>query len=365
MNPYQSLPAKAFWRSAIAERPLLGIGNLWAPKFNITPTDNIVTAGSCFAQHISRSLLAHGYTWLDAEPAPPMLSAEQKRNFGFGVFSFRTGNIYTTAMLRQWLSWALEKTEPPAEAWITDGRVYDPFRPNVEPNGFSSTAEMLASRENTLAAIRAAVKQASVFVFTLGLTEAWINSNNGAVYPMCPGTVAGTFDPSSHEFKNYSYNEVLSNLQAAVNLMRKANEQLRVLLTVSPVPLTAIASDDHVLVATTYSKSTLRAVAGDLARELAFVDYFPSYEIIATFPFRGIFFGPNMRSVGQEGVDFVMKSFFRALNDQKAPAEPSRSQARPAAPAIDSHWAASAKAQRALEETQCEEELLAAFGDTK
>ena len=38
--------------------------------------------------------------------------------------------------------------------------------------------------------------------------------------------------------------------------------KLRILLTVSPVPLTATAGDDHVLLATTYSKSVLRAGRG-------------------------------------------------------------------------------------------------------
>ncbi|WP_428660504.1 GSCFA domain-containing protein [Reyranella sp.] len=40
---------------------------------------------------------------------------------------------------------------------------------------------------------------------------------------------------------------------------------VRFLLTVSPVPLKASASQNHVLAATTYSKSVLRAVAGQLA----------------------------------------------------------------------------------------------------
>ena len=82
------------------------------------------------------------------------------------------------------------------------------------------------------------------------------------------------------------------------------------LLTVSPVPLTATAENRHVLVSTIHSKSILRAVAGELASRFDFIDYFPSYEIVISPPFRGMFFQNNMRSVHEQGVDFVMSHFF-------------------------------------------------------
>ena len=85
---------------------------------------------------------------------------------------------------------------------------------------------------------------------------------------------------------------------------------MRFILTVSPVPLTATASGNHVLPATTYSKSVLRAVAGHLAEHRKGVDYFPSFEIITNQAARGTFFEPNLRSVRNDGVDVVMKTFF-------------------------------------------------------
>lgn len=73
-------------------------------------------------------------------------------------------------------------------------------------------------------------------------------------------------------------------------------------------------SGDHVLVATMASKSTLRAVAGQVASQFDFVDYYPSYEIINSPPFRGSFFEPNQRGVNHVGVDHVMTSFFGCLS---------------------------------------------------
>nr|WP_300983231.1 GSCFA domain-containing protein [Roseicyclus sp.] len=118
---------------------------------------------------------------------------------------------------------------------------------------------------------------------------------------MCPGTVAGRFDPDQHVFRNQDYGFIEARLLQALKLIRGVNPRVRVLLTVSPVPLTATKSDAHVLVATTWSKSVLRAVAGQTAARLGFVDYFPSYEIIASTPFGGRFYEDNKRGVKRKG----------------------------------------------------------------
>ncbi|MFE9886213.1 hypothetical protein [Streptomyces scopuliridis] len=70
MNPYQSLPARSFWRPVVAERDRLAIDDLWTPKFAIGQDDPVRTAGSCFAARIGPALLEQGMNWYDAEPAP-------------------------------------------------------------------------------------------------------------------------------------------------------------------------------------------------------------------------------------------------------------------------------------------------------
>ena len=136
----------------------------------------------------------------------------------------------------------------------------------------------------------------------------------------------------------------------------------RVLLTVSRVPLTATATDNHVLVATMESKSILRAVAAETIEDRSFIDYFPSYEIINSPVYRGSFFEPNQRSVNHHGVDHVMNMFFSCLN-AKFPekgsilATPKPTTERKSGPAqADETGALSA------DDLVCEEELLASFG---
>ncbi|WP_088708449.1 GSCFA domain-containing protein [Noviherbaspirillum denitrificans] len=313
-HPYTSLPSKSFWKAAIAERDALDIADLWNPKFSLAKSDRVITTGSCFAQHISRALKSNGFNWFNAEPAPAHLDEDARANAGYDVFSFRLGNVYTARQLRQWTAWALGLEEQSREIIRGNGRYFDPFRPTIPQDGFASEEELWAARDVTLQCIRTAVRSADVFVFTLGLTEAWMNKQ-GFIYPLCPGTIRGTFSKEEHFFHNFTFEEIYADLDYTFSELRRLNPDLRFLLTVSPVPLTATATQNHVLVATTYSKSVLRAVAGTLTDRYADVDYFPSYEIITAPPFEGRFFDQNRRTVTSEGVAFVMRQFLSALED--------------------------------------------------
>jgi hypothetical protein len=312
----------------VAEQKPLDIDDVWTPAFAIGQDEPIITAGSCFAARIGPALLDAGMNWFDAEAAPPGLTPEQRQARGYGAFSFRTGNIYTPAVLRQWLSWALGRTTPPQEAWQDGDRFYDPYRPAIEPDGWASPQEMLESRETTLAAIRTAVSTAACLVFTMGLTEAWLDTDDKTVYSACPGTVRGVFDARRHTFHNFTVAEVERDLTEAITLARSINPGLRILLTVSPQPLTATATAAHALTANSHTKSVLRAAAGELATRDEQVDYFPSYELISSAPFRGMFYAPNLRAVTPDGVAFVMRHFLAAVNQRNTDA-PQQTQRAP------------------------------------
>jgi GSCFA family len=311
-NPYRDLPSKHFWRTAVAERNIREWSELYTKRIEMTSATRISAAGSCFAQHIGRQLKLRRFAFQDFELAPASLAPESRLRFGYDMFSARYGNVYTARQMLQLLRRAFGEFTPAVDAWENDGRFYDPFRPSVEAGGFVSLHELRAVREAHFTAVRRLFTESDVFIFTLGLTEAWIDRVDGAVYPICPGTIAGRFDQTRHQFVNFNYGEVLSDMSEILAIGRKMNPALKFLLTVSPVPLTATASPNHVLVATTYSKSVLRAVAGDLYGRHDFVDYFPSYEIITAPAARGGFYETNMREVTERGVKYVMSHFFSA-----------------------------------------------------
>ncbi|NCO87026.1 MAG: GSCFA domain-containing protein [Rhodobacterales bacterium] len=309
-HPYKGLPDHQFWKRAVAEVGIFDLRELYSKKFDILPQDPIVTAGSCFAQHIAHRLQNSGYHYLDTEPAPPQFPSGLLEEFGYGLYSARFGNVYTARQLLQLAQRAFGAFDPVEHLVEHRGRVFDLLRPSVEPRGFASRDEAEAMLAAHLGAVRRMFEQAGVFIFTFGLTEAWVDRRDGTTYPVCPGTAAGEFDPEKYAFKNFGYTEIMADMQAVIAMARAVNPGLKFLLTVSPVPLVATALPQHVLVSTTYSKSVLRAVAGDLESSDPLIDYFPSYEIICGIPSRSMFYLPDMRSVHPRGVDVVMTHFF-------------------------------------------------------
>ena len=342
-NPYQQQPARAFWRPAVTDVAAIEMTDLYQPRFEITHQTRIAAAGSCFASHIARQFRARGFRIMDFEPAPPMLDPDTAESWGYGQYSARFGHVYSMRQLLQLFERAEGRLEPQDHVWLKDGRAFDPFRPTIQPGGFASVTEMEADRDHHLQQVRGMLAQIDLFVFTFGLTEAWLNRADGAALPSCPGTHAGTYDPARYHFCNFRFADVLRDAEAFIEMARAQNPEMRFVFTVSPVPLTATATDQHVLAATTYSKSVLRAVCGELAMAHDFVDYFPAYELVASHPMRAIFYRPDMRNVAAEGVARVMDIFFRAHGDNGAPAP------------------AQGSGTQAESDTSCDEEILDFF----
>ncbi len=312
-HPYADLPDRAFWRRAVAEAgdTLLPVAE---PFLRLSRDDRVMTAGSCFAQHIGRSLHAAGFNHLVTEQPHPVVTPEAARAAGYGLFTARYGNLYTTTQFVQLIERAHDRFRPAEPAWeAPDGWLVDPFRPTIQPGGYGSEAELAEDRARHLACVREALETLDVLVFTLGLTEGWRSTVDGAAFPLCPGVAGGRFDPVRHRFHNLRAAEVRAELGQAIAALRVVNRHARVLLTVSPVPLTATASGDHVLPATGYSKAALRVAAQEAADEMDGVWYFPSYEIVTGPQARGRFFRPNLREVTPDGVAAVMAIFLRAV----------------------------------------------------
>ena len=199
---------------------------------------------------------------------------------------------------------------------------FRPIPPRIQPKGFVSRTEARLDREQHLAAVRRAFEEMDVFVFTLGLTEAWEDVRDGAVFPLAPGVAAGRYDPGIHRFRNFGAPEVIEDLNRSIEAIRARNPRVRILLTVSPVPLNATALERHVLVSTTYSKAVLRVAAEEVCAAWPEVDYFPSYEIITAPQVRGRYYAADARTVLEEGVRHVMGVFFRHYTSTSvAPAE--------------------------------------------
>lgn len=310
--PYDALPTTSWWHKSMSGRSPQDIDPHLKSRFSISADTKVASAGSCFAQHISRALIDRGYNYFVAEPAPAYLEPSLATRYGYGVFSARYGNLYSALQLLQLLQRAFGQFEPADQFWIDDeGRCFDLLRPRINPKGFSSRQEAAADNRRHLEAVRELFRTAETFIFTLGLTETWRSTVDGTAYPTCPGCgSAGTYDPSRYKFENLTAAATSACLASAIELMGAVNPQIQIILTVSPVPLIATMTDRHVLQATTYSKSVLRVAAEEMVLRHANVHYFASYEIITATRNAHAFIENDGRTIAPGGVDRAMEVFF-------------------------------------------------------
>lgn len=310
-HPYRGLPDHQFWSRAVARVDRADVDPIVSSTIRISQKDRIGTGGSCFAQHVAKELKRSGFNYYIAEDTAG-LSAEEIQSRNFGVFSTRYGNIYTAKQLRQLFERSFENLQPKEEPWQRpDGRWVDPFRPEIEPNGYKSADEVRSATIDHLKDVRLMFESIDVYLFTLGLTESWRRRDDGVVFPLAPGVVAGSMDPAKYEFVNFETEEIAEDLRYFVERLRDVNPRAKLLLTVSPVPLIATYEPRHVLVSATYSKAALRVAADKIEREFSNVSYLPSYEIITGNHAGSDYYESDLRSVKAEGVSHVMKVFMR------------------------------------------------------
>lgn len=319
-HPYRRLPDTSFWSRSVPLAPPGGLDPLIGAPFRISPEMQVATMGSCFAQHIARHLSRSGLKYMVTEPGPV--------DKNYGVFTARFANIYTTRQAVQMFDRAYGRFSPEEDVWAAGDAFVDPFRPTVEPGGFSSVEALHEDREKHFAAIRDMFENADVLVFTLGLTEGWRSKIDGAMLAAAPGVSGGKFDPERHEAVNLTTAEVRSDLEDLRSRLHGVNPTCKIILTVSPVPLIATNQARHVVASTSYSKAALLAAAVEFSGAHDDVAYFPSYEIITSSHSRGAYFEADLRSVRPEGVAHVMRTFTRHFVDGAGVAQTARLEAR-------------------------------------
>jgi len=266
MHPYSQQPDASFWRRFVSDTAWSDVDFVGTPKFTLSPEDKVSMAGSCFTQHIARHMRKRGLTQYQTDSAHPLSREAGVQDTSFDMFSARFGNVYTSPQCLELLQQAVGLRPIVIEDFVTqDGRVYDLLRPNTIPGGFAALEEAQADRQFHMARVRDMFEGADVLVYTLGLTESWCHRQGAYTYPVCPGTARGLFDPQQHQFHNLTQAQVVADLVALVELAGQINPGLKFIFTVSPVPLVATHTQQNVLLASSYSKSVLRAACGEVA----------------------------------------------------------------------------------------------------
>ncbi|NDV01514.1 GSCFA domain-containing protein [Pseudoroseicyclus tamaricis] len=287
-----------------------------APSFEIARSDSVFAIGSCFARNIERALDEAGMRVLSREFSLGEVgeSLDDAANFF---------NKYSIHSVLNEITWALERERFPGRDILYPGAKGTWFDAQLGMARLDfPPEEILAFRHRYLDGLKAVV-EADVVILTLGYVETWYDRALGLYLNVMPPMQAIRAEPERFEFRVLSYRDVLEGLeQLHALLCRHRTKPLKMLVTVSPVPLLATFRDMDVLVANAYSKSVQRAALDEFLIGKAGVDYFPSYEFVTLSSPEVAWSRNDYRHVAPELVDRIMSNVLTRYLPGGAEADP-------------------------------------------
>ena len=284
----------------------------------LRPDTKIFTMGSCFAFEVRRALHKRGfgitpdYISVPFNPAVQVFDKVLERNTMFH---------YDTFVMRQefeeifglWTDRAASFCEvrgrPVNQLLGGDVAYQDPTRRLV----YGRTLPLLTTLSDGISKVtHDGLTQSDVIVLTLGLTEVWPHIKTGRHFCLPPGAGLGGGEELA-TFRTSTFSENIKNMRAILDLVTAHYPQKHVVISVSPVHLEKTYTAFDVGTASTESKSILRAVAGQIAREYENVTYYPAYEM-AQF-WRMPVFNNDGRHVLSTFADQVVAGFVAVFSD--------------------------------------------------
>jgi hypothetical protein len=243
-------------------------------KFEIDHAARLFCIGSCFARHVEEVLHAQGYLVDSLNIAFPRAEWHGRAN---GLM-----NKFTVMSMLNEIEWAFgahrspEALLVPVHGGYLDCQMCAGHAPVDRQRGLE--------RREQARQYFAQIRDAGVVVMTLGHVEAWYDTETELYLNMAPPRWAMRHAAERFELHVTGYHE---NVLALMRVMERIHDHApnaRVIVTVSPVPLSETFTGQDLQVANCYSKSVLRAVATDVTNRYEFTDYFASFEAVQSLP---------------------------------------------------------------------------------
>lgn len=272
MDLHKIEPLEAMIRRAVID------GMPPSPKL-FDENSQILTFGSCFANEIRASLIGKGIT-------SATLIIPEGLNNTFALSSF--------------IEWSLTGTRSEMAYWYDNDTERGALRWEAQEEQGHYAAMM---------------KKTQGFIITLGLSEVWRDRETGGIF--WRGVPDHLFSAERHELILSNVSDNADNIRNIYNLIQEHCGDRPVIVTVSPIPLTATFRQQPCLVADAASKSILRAAVEQVMQEgHKNLYYWPSFEVVrwlgAHLP-RQTFGTPDysvdIRHVPREIVDTIVKLF--------------------------------------------------------
>ncbi len=246
----------------------------------------IGSAGSCFAFELSYGLQERGFNYLITErghrPTEGVYIDSYDPGRPLEKFSASWGILFNSPSFAQTAEHAFGHRDLPkflVKNTVDNTDLYiDPFREGVF---FSSQKAYELDRESHRAASRRALQEAEVFVVTMGLNECWEVMGYDCFLSRNPNSLAVA---SMLRHRVLTVEDNIRYMNRFISIVKNYNPNIKILLSVSPIPFlaTARANDMHVVEANSHSKAVLRVAAHELCKQHKNVFYFPSYELVTT-----------------------------------------------------------------------------------
>lgn len=276
------------------------------PKFKLRRDDKFYAIGSCFARGVENSLKKLNIAVESAAPEFDKLQPTRKQVSGLGFT-----NKYNTYSILNELRWSLDPEAVfPLDSIVqlTKTTWYDP---HTNPTLDFAPLEETLERRSLVQEVTKRITDCRAVIVTLGLAEVWRDIQADVFVNCTPIPSLFETQPGRYEFHLTGFAQNLANLEAIHALLTEyGHPDVHIVVTVSPVPLMNTFSNMDIVVANTWAKSLLRAVAQEWAAAHANVDYFPSYEIVQ-YSDRAATWEPDLRHVRGAGVQHIMELFLR------------------------------------------------------
>jgi len=284
-----------------------------SPRFPIARDARFFCMGSCFARNIEEHLIYLGLNVLSKRIVAP---AEEWPARTTGLV-----NKFTSESILNEVRWALtppDAGDPLLYSQVAEGWLDLQLAPGVRPVSLDRAVERRTYlTHNYFARLRSA----DIVVLTLGLNEVWKDHARDVYLNVAP-----TLWEVRRNKGRYSLEitDVAANLAALVairEVIKTLNPSARMIVTVSPVPLSGTFSGVDIVRANTLSKAVLRAAAEAFVQDHDDVDYFPSYEIVTHSP-RHRAYAHDRLHVMDDVVGAIMGLFTRLYIGEIEPVAP-------------------------------------------
>ncbi|UFH56926.1 GSCFA domain-containing protein [Spirosoma sp. KNUC1025] len=242
----------------------------------------IVTVGSCFADVIGRRLIDH------------------KLN----VLNNPFGTIFNPISITKLLTMALLGISPDENHYVERDGIwfhYD-FHSSLWAN---SRSDLHGKLTDCLTQTADSIRKADFLFLTLGSAVVYRHIETGKVVANChkmPGTL----------FEKYLYqiDHLREEMTRLLKSLRKANPNLKIILTVSPVRHTR-----DTLPLNSVSKSMLRVIAHELSIWNSWVCYFPAYELMLDDLRDYRFYEADMIHPNAQAQEYIFEKFSESAFD--------------------------------------------------